>query len=241
MSDHTQAQFTAQRALAQRISEYFKPLLNYAQRRIRGYEALGKLRPGELEPQGAVSSAVVAALKQADAAPDGTLYPWLRKHLRHVLNRKVAESQQRRRKVSLEQTIVEQADDDAAEPALRLVDVLPDPSAPLPGEIVLRAEFQRALEAMLEQLPDRWREPFLLHVRDGYTVRQIAELEDISAAEVSMRIDLARQSLRAHLTEDYEEYAASPPSETIFLAVEQIDPADEELLRSQKQWEAMIE
>ena len=56
-----------------------------------------------------------------------------------------------------------------------------------------------------------------------------------------MRIDLARQFLRAHLTEDYEEYAASPPSETIFLVVEQVDPADEELLRSQKQWEAMIE
>jgi len=56
-----------------------QPALNYARRRIREYEALGKLRPDQLEPEKAITSAVLAALKQEDAAPNGALYLWLHK------------------------------------------------------------------------------------------------------------------------------------------------------------------
>ncbi len=106
-------------------------------------------------------------------------------------------------------------------------DVLPDPGAPIPAEVAESAEFQRALARILGRLPEAWREPFLLHACDGYSLREVADFEGASVADVSWRIDRAREFLRAALAEEYDEAPGATPSEAIFGAIERAEPGPE--------------
>jgi DNA-directed RNA polymerase specialized sigma24 family protein len=108
-----------------------------------------------------------------------------------------------------------------------LIDILPDPTAPIPDRVLESAEFAQALAQILALLPDTWREPFVLHVRDGLTIREVAIIEGVPANEVKQRIDQARAFLRARLAEEYEDSEFPPPTEAIFEALERVEPTPE--------------
>jgi RNA polymerase sigma-70 factor (ECF subfamily) len=113
-----------------------------------------------------------------------------------------------------------------------LIDVLPNPSSPIPEQVVESLEFQHALATILRQLPTAWREPFLLHVRDGLSLREVAQMEGLPMAEVRQRIARAREFLRARLAEEYADTPLPPPTETIFELLERIEPTPEQLART---------
>ena len=161
-------------------------------------------------------------------------YPWLRRLARRVLRREVERAWKRRRtEVPLERPLrpAPAGDLDGVALPLRLIDIVPDPSAPIPDQVVERAEFQRALAALLGQVPDVWREPFLLHAVDGYSLDEVARLEGVPPPEVRRRIAQARRVLRERLAEEYEERAGPPPAETLFAAVERAEPTAEQRAR----------
>jgi RNA polymerase sigma factor (sigma-70 family) len=116
----------------------------------------------------------------------------------------------------------------------RLVDILPNPSSPVPDQVIQSLEFQHVLRTILRQLPSSWREPFLLHVRDGLSVREIAQLEGLPPAEVRLRIRRAREFLRAKLAEEYQDSPLPPPTETIFELLDRIEPTPEQLERTRE-------
>jgi hypothetical protein len=98
--------------------------------------------------------------------------------------------------------------------------------------VVESLEFQQALVRILQQVPTAWREPFLLHVRDGLLVRQMAEMEGIPVAEARRRIDLAREFVRARLAEEYQDSSIPPPTESIFELLDRIEPTPSQLART---------
>jgi hypothetical protein len=116
------------------------------------------------------------------------------------------------------------ADPDAGAPPLRLIDLLPDPSSPIPDQVLERAEFQQALESTLGQVPDVWREPLLLHAADGYSLDEVARLEGVPLPEARRRIAHARRVLRARLAEEFEDRTGPPRLETLLAAVERTEP-----------------
>jgi hypothetical protein len=103
--------------------------------------------------------------------------------------------------------------------------------------VVESLEFQHALGAILRQLPTAWREPFLLDVRDGQSIREVAQLEGVSESEVRQRIDRAREFLRARLAEEYADSPLPPPTETIFELLDRIEPTPEQLERTRARLE----
>lgn len=217
-------------ALVDSYLSYLGPLMNFVRRRLRFHEAQGDLPPGEIAVEDVVDTVFQEAIERHGERPgDVSPYRWLRRLARRVLEREVERARRRRREVSLFREIEPgplAAVEDGATP-LRLIDIIPNPSSPIPSEVVERAEFQRALARILGQLPEDWREPFLLRTVDGFPIRDIAELEGVSPGEIRRRIEQARQFLRARLAEEYEESEHPAPSEQLFTATERREPTVE--------------
>lgn len=214
-----------------RTVDLLRPLLGYARDRIRTHEALGDLLPDRVPPEEVVGAALVEALRRVDDAPADRLYPWLRGFVRQAIAREVADWRRRRRERSLDEPVgTGWSDDSGIGVPLRLIDVLPDPTAPTPEELATAAEVQRAIAALLGQAPDIWREPLRLHAIDGLPIAAVARMEGVTTAEVRRRIERAREFLRARLAEEYEEGRA-PAAETLLAAMPRTEPAPEALAR----------
>jgi len=203
------------RSFAERSVVHLSRLLRYARVELSAQEALGNLPRGDVRPEDVVDAALLDALMDAEEAPAEGLYPWLRGFVRRAIDREVAAARRRRGARYLEGSVRPERLEDEGPPR-RLVEVLPDPKAPVPEEVVEAREIQRALLDLLGQLPGDWREAFLLHVRDGLSIDEVAAIEGIPAAEVRRRIRSTREFLRARLAEEYRDVPDEPPSETIF-------------------------
>jgi RNA polymerase sigma factor (sigma-70 family) len=210
--------------LVERAIALLRPLLNYARHELRTYEALGDLWPGAVRAEEVVDDALVEAVRHAGEAPAERLYPWLRRFVRRVISRQVAAARRRRRERSLDEPVGTQWPSDEGSRPRRLIDVLPDPASPIPAQVVESAEFQRALIAVLLQLPESWREPFFLHVFEGLPLEEVARLEGLPIDEVRRRIDWVRDFLRAVLAEEYDDLS-QPPSEKLFEHLARTEPA----------------
>jgi RNA polymerase sigma factor (sigma-70 family) len=222
-------------SIAAQLERYFRPLLNYTRTEIAAHEALGNLEPGELTAEDVVDEALAEAMRLPDEPRDHRVYPWLRRLVRRTLQQHV---RQHRRERSLFEPVGVGRPDDDGSTARQLIDILPDPSSPIPEDVVASWEFQRALASILRQLPTRWREPFLLHVRDGQPIRDVAQLEGAPVAEVRQRIDRAREFLRAKLEDEYQDGEIPAPTEEIFQLLDRVEPTPEQLERLRTQLQA---
>jgi RNA polymerase sigma factor (sigma-70 family) len=220
---------------AERLLTYLRPLVNFARHELWAREAAGDLPRGTVAPDDLVAAAAIDALRQPPEEADRLSYPRLRRLVRRALAREVAAAAQRRRERSLDEPVGTTWPDEEGRPPRRLIDILPDPTAPVPDQVVESLEFQRALAALLCQLPAEWREPFVLHVVDGLPLRQVARIEGLSLAEVRERVERARAFLRARLAEEYEELAGPPPSETLFTLMERVEPTPACVARVQQE------
>lgn len=217
-----------------------RPLLNYARSELRVQESLGGVPAGAVSAEDVVDAGLLEALRHNAEAPDNRLYPWLRRFVRREITRVVNEAHRRRREHSLEQPVgTDWPDDEGSGLPRRLIDVLPDPTSPIPEHVVEGNEFQQGLSSLLGQLPSAWREPFVLHVRDGLTLRQVAQVEGLPVADVRRRIDRAREFLRMRLEEEYEDAAMPPPTEELFDVLERVEPTPEHTDRIRRRLESM--
>jgi RNA polymerase sigma factor (sigma-70 family) len=218
------------RAVAERSVAHLGKLLRFARVELSAREALGYLPPGDLRPEEIVDAALLDALEHADDAPADGLYGWLRGFVRRAIEREVAAARPRRRYRYLEAPARPPRVEDEGQPR-RLVEVLPDPRSPIPDKVVESLEFQRALLELLGQMPETWRETFLLLVFDGLTVEQVAEVEAIAAAEVRRRLRYAREFLRERLVQEYLDEPVTPPSEALFKRLDRQEPTPEDTRR----------
>jgi RNA polymerase sigma factor (sigma-70 family) len=220
-------------AFVERAVALLRPLLNFARSEVEAQVALGNLPPGAVSPEDVVDEALLEALRHVDEAPQDRLYPWLRGFVRRAIGRQVEEAGRRRQE---ERSLYEPIDTDRPAswghvwPRL-LIDILPDPTAEIPDQVVESEEFQQLLAKLLRQLPLIWREPFLLHVRDGLSLPEVARLEGVPVAEVRRRIERGREYLRTHLAEEYEDTSFPPPTEEIFELLDRIEPTPEQVER----------
>lgn len=203
-----------------------RPLLNYARIELQAAEARGDLPFGELRAEDLVDSALVDALADHRHLESLPPYPTLRRLVRRALTREIKARRRVPRTRSLDEPIGRGVPDEAGTlPPLRLIDIVPDPRAPIPETVAESKEFQQALASLLCQLPITWREPFLLHIRDNLPLAEVAHLEGVPESEVRHRIEHARAFLRERLAEEYEGGAFPPPTETLFDVLHRVEPA----------------
>jgi RNA polymerase sigma-70 factor (ECF subfamily) len=75
----------------------------------------------------------------------------------------------------------------------------PRPGLGDPDSGHLRRERSRALYAVLEDLPERWREAFILREVQGLSMRDVAEQLGITPTNVAVRVARARGRIREEL------------------------------------------
>ncbi len=194
-------------AFRERIKEYLRPLNTYARRRLAYYQAVGVIGPGQIRSEEMVDEAIARALDRVakQGMPDRPLYPWLRRLVSEVIRSHAAKvGETLRSEVSLFEEVAPgrmAGVDLSEEEALRLIDIVADPSAEQPMEAAERKELLRVTLESLARLPDTWREALLLHALDDYPIQQIAEMEGLPVREVERNVDAAQRFLRTMLRE----------------------------------------
>lgn len=196
--------------LRQQILAFLRPLTTYARRRLAYYQALGVMRPGDIRPEEMVDEAIARALHRVarEGMPDRPLYPWLRRLVSEAIRHHAAKlGEATRMEVSLFEEVAPSglaAVDLSEEEALRLVDIVADPTAEQPLQAAERKELLRIALESLARLPDTWREALLLHAVDNYPLDHISQMEGLPVTEVERNIDAAQRFLKTMLREYLE-------------------------------------
>jgi RNA polymerase sigma-70 factor (ECF subfamily) len=155
-----------------------------------------------------VAAIYLAAVDNAEDAPSArAFYLWLRRIGRReiraaIIDRERIEAMER----SLESPVATVGE--WPDHVIRLINVLADPSAVIPEDLLEQEDSRRMVEALLARLPERWREVFLLRVVDGWTVEAIAAAEQIEAGDVRALIESSRMALRSWLEDETHLVAA---------------------------------
>lgn len=192
------------------VARHLAPLYKYARRQLRRRLEAAELGPSDLSADEVVNEVFVTIMRRHQPGGAVPSFRRLQEATRAIIGREVARARERARlEVSLETPVGDgqQLGGGHPEEEIRLADVLPDPTAVIPGEEVVHAEFEHYLERSLAELPREWVEAFLLHSVDGLSPGQVAALAGASEEEVLHTITRTRAFLRAKLLEQYTELA----------------------------------
>lgn len=193
--------------LVQQFLDHYRPLRRFVRREIGRYVAFGVIPSGVLNDEDVTDTVLVRALQHWCEAPERGLFRWLRRTARRTVRQLVGQERRRiEHERSLEEPVGYQGDE-WPDQVVRLIDILADPKAEIPEEVVLAEETQRILDEALDRLPETWREVFLLKV-DGWTNEQIAVAEGLPADQVRRIVEASRAFLADLLRERRQELEA---------------------------------
>jgi RNA polymerase sigma factor (sigma-70 family) len=179
-----------------------KKLYNFIRREIASYLAAGELLPGELRIEDVVDAVVLRAAQEFSQRPTNLeVSRWL---LKLALNYIETEIQRRKEEradmVSVEEDVPETLDElfEFYQPDedLRLEDILPDPFAPTPEQILESRDLQRYINSTLVQLPRPWRNAFILYYVENLSIPEVALVTGQTEVEVQHYLEYAREFLR---------------------------------------------
>src|SRR5581483_2959752 len=156
--------------------------------------------------------------RRSQRPPSLSFHAWLVSLAVDVIRRRVERARRRR---AARQLVVplERAKpqwDEGDDPYLRplsddlvtLADLVPNPESPVPDDVLESAEVQRRLMRLLDLLPRRWRQTFVLFALECLSIREIASIQSRAEEGVERDIDRARDFLAAHIEDEYEELLA---------------------------------
>jgi len=133
-----------------------------------------------------VQDTFVRALERADQFRDGSsLRAWLRRILHNLAIDRVRRSSR--------EVVVDEVEDDWHDDNYTV-----DPEA-----IAVRTQTREELQDALERVPFNYRVTVILHDVDGWTVREIAEVQGVSLPAAKQRLRRGRMALVAALAEGH--------------------------------------
>jgi RNA polymerase sigma-70 factor (ECF subfamily) len=164
-------------AIGRQLVEYREPLYRFALSITRDPDLAGDL----------VQDTMVRALQRADQyRGDAPVGAWLRRILHNL-----AIDRARR---AVREVVVEEVEDAWMDDTYTV-----DPAA-----IAVRTQIREELEDALARLPVIYRSTVVLHDVEGWTVRQIAELQQVSLPAAKQRLRRGRMALVTALAQGHE-------------------------------------
>jgi DNA-directed RNA polymerase specialized sigma24 family protein len=179
------------------------PLSRFIKDEIRRRSDQGAVEARLIDSEDILMATMIEAAERLPELPSTIgIYPWLRRLTQKTVRETVgATAEQVELESSLEAPI-RVAGTDWPDRALLLIEVLEDPNAVVPEELLERQETRKLLEHGLDQLPARWREVFLLRSVDAWDDDEIAAAEGIDVSEVELINIAARAFLRDYFQEN---------------------------------------
>ncbi len=188
------------------VNRNMERLYNFALREVRNRIYQGLIKPGDISVPDVLDEAILQVSAQL---PERLEEKWvvreLFRHIIRILNRVVQEK--RVRVAPLEKRL--QPDDIDTElyeyyqpdEVLRLEDVIPDPDAPTPDQVVESETVQRIIEHALAQLPNRWRQALTLMEFENFSPEEVAMIQNSTSEEVKREVEMAREFLKKKMEE----------------------------------------
>ena len=203
------------REIAECIDQNLSELYNFVRREIASSQAKGTLHAGDLGPEEILDEVAIRALEGFASKPtELSVRAWLfQLALDTIKYRKRQIDHDRRTIVSLEENVdgltrdgevgIEDAIYDFYQPddEIHLKDLIPDGCLPTPEESVAQRESQQYINRALAQLPNRWREAFVLYSIESLNLEEVARVTRQSVDATRRSVEMAREYLRACLAE----------------------------------------
>jgi len=200
------------------INEQVLRLTNYVRREIAYFVATGDVRPDELRVEEVVDDAIMRALANDEARPSNLSFDrWLISLANEVLSEQVSQTQAWHEEAGRQQESVErkvphippeqqgsavedemydwyQPDED-----LRVEDIVADPHTLSPEEIAARQKLRDDIDQAVAYLPKSWRDVFVLHSIEGFTIEEVSLVTGRSLDGVQRDFQSACEFLRERL------------------------------------------
>jgi DNA-directed RNA polymerase specialized sigma24 family protein len=179
------------------------PLSRFIKEEIRRWSDEGAVEDRLVDTEDILMATIIEVAERLPELPSTVgIFPWLRRLTQKTV-RETADATAER--ADLERSLeapIRVAGTDWPDRALLLIEVLEDPNAVVPEELLERHETRELLEHGLDQLPARWREVFLLRSVDAWDDDEIAAAEGIDVSEVELINVASRAFLRDYFQEN---------------------------------------
>ncbi|MCD6291353.1 MAG: sigma-70 family RNA polymerase sigma factor [Anaerolineae bacterium] len=193
------------------LERYRDRLYGFVRRELRYYESLELLQPDEVSAMDIVDDVLARALQLWDRRPEN-LMPWLYRLALHRLRQVLRAARERPDKticLELPAPLYESPEELDREwwefyqpdDVVTWEDIVPDERIEPPEELESQLEAMHQVERLLNQLPARPREVFVLATFEDLTPEEIAGMLNVSVEQVQSWLRDARARLRRALTE----------------------------------------
>ncbi len=193
--------------LRERPQELLQPLASFVAYELGRRVRMGQISYDDVLRDEVIDSAVASALGrlQEQGEPIRDLSSYLRTRAQDMIGREVRRvGQERRQHISLEQTVMSGDEVEGGED-VRVADLIPDPNAREPQQVVVDSETLAYLIDVLADVPDVWRTVFLQRTIQERSAREVAELEGLDIDEVRRITIRTREYLRDRYVTEYDD------------------------------------
>jgi RNA polymerase sigma factor (sigma-70 family) len=197
------------------LDQYLSEIYNFVRREIATGQARGDLNAGDLTAEEILDEVASEALEEFAEKPEELGFrAWLFQLALETIKCMSREiDRDRRTIVSLSENGnglkpstgvgVEDEIYDFYQPEheIELKDIVPDGRLPKREEALTQREIQRYINRALAQLPRRWREAFVLYSIEDFNLEEVARVTRESVDATCRSVEMAREYLRACLSE----------------------------------------
>lgn len=171
----------------------------------------GLITQGELDPEALAFATYQRTLEELRLLPQlpRDRFAWLRHLARDTVHRAALAQHSLHHHPMPAATAVSTLPPVPQPTIARLESALADPDLPLPDEVIDDPEARRVLDHLLDRLPERWREIYLLAALDRWSDDEIAAITGLLPDEVRAIVHATVRFLRAWIEEIATEAAES--------------------------------
>ncbi len=190
-----------QEAFERYVEQIMSRLYSFALKEIRNRVYQGQLKPGDIQVKDVLDEAIVQvseSIKDATEFKEREVRKELYRHIIRIINRW---TQERRSQLSmLDKTIPpEEIDTELYEfyqpdDIVHVEDIIPD-TIETPEEELEDEEMQKAIDQVISMMPDKWRQAFRLIELEGFSVEEVAMIQDRTPEDVKKTLEMARAFL----------------------------------------------
>ena len=187
-----------QEAFERYVEQIMSRLYSFALKEIRNRVYQGQLKPGDIQVKDVLDEAIVQvseSIKDATEFKEREVRKELYRHIIRIINQW---TQERRSQLSmLDKTIPpEEIDTELYEfyqpdDIVHVEDIIPD-TIETPEEELEDEEMQKAIDQVISMMPDKWRQAFRLIELEGFSVEEVAMIQDRTPEEVKKTLEMAR-------------------------------------------------
>jgi RNA polymerase sigma factor (sigma-70 family) len=214
-------------SVEQLVDHHLPHLADYVRHAMTHFQATGELDVDVVSAEAIIDETVMRAMSEYQTNPPLSSFEgWLIVLADDVFKHRILQEQQRQETATQEEQRVEQrlsrvspqqrgsaVEDDMynwyqPDEKLHWEDIVADPHVSSPEDIAARRQFQQDMDRIIATLPKRWRDVFVLHIIEDFTLEQVCLVTGQSLEEVQRDYQSAQEFLRQRLTT--MEWTAAP-------------------------------